>query len=305
MDLDFSLDRWMHPYCHKLLSDKLILKPCWKLRLGHRSHGVAKVVFVSHPSRGVSYIHCGSHRFAIIKMLKVKHEHFYGSQEKHDLQLVKMILDTSVPFDEAEALDNGWLISDGEWYQCRSVRINAEEYYNATKQPKRYPNMIFELVDDNLDEDRKKDIESIYKQFTNIKGFDVNYNLFSDLDRSAWIIAVDDGVPVAFTKFIKYNGGLESQFTAWNYHKPKMSLGKNIIWYEMGIASYFGFDDYLYIGQGYENGSKYKADIPGFEWWTGSEWSKDVDRYKELCSRDSAINTIDDITRAYNGPHNS
>ena len=121
----------------------------------------------------------------------------------------------------------------------------------------------------------------------------------------AWIIAVDDGVPVAFTKFIKYNGGLESQFTAWNYHKPKMSLGKNIIWYEMGIASYFGFDDYLYIGQGYENGSKYKADIPGFEWWTGSEWSKDVDRYKELCSRDSAINTIDDITRAYNGPHNS
>ena len=105
---------------------------------------------------------------------------------------------------------------------------------------------------------------------------------------------------VAFTKFIMYQNATESQFTAWNYHKPKLSIGKNIIWYEVISAESLLFcEDYLYVGQGYEVGSLYKADLPGFEWWTGSKWSKDVDEYKRLCTRDGSINTLSDLSKVY------
>jgi hypothetical protein len=61
--------------------------------------------------------------------------------------------------------------------------------------------------------------------------------------------------------------------------------------------------NHLYIGQGYESGSKYKSEFKGFEWWTGTEWSRDVELYKKLCDNDSTINTIDDITRAHNATY--
>jgi hypothetical protein len=40
----------------------------------------------------------------------------------------------------------------------------------------------------------------------------------------------------------------------------------------------------------------YKADIDGFEWWTGMEWSRDVKRYKELCRRDSKVRSFKALT---------
>ena len=39
-------------------------------------------------------------------MLKTKLEHIYGSQEKHDLQIVKISLDTNLEFSEKEAIEN-------------------------------------------------------------------------------------------------------------------------------------------------------------------------------------------------------
>lgn len=48
----------------------------------------------------------------------------------------------------------------------------------------------------------------------------------------------------------------------------------------------------MYIGQGYEESSIYKANIPGFEWWTGSEWSINKEQYINLCKRDSSLHNI-------------
>jgi arginyl-tRNA--protein-N-Asp/Glu arginylyltransferase len=227
-------------------------------------------------------------------MLNIHYEHFYGSQEKHDLQLVKLSLDKNI--SDIEALENGWLICNREWYACRSTRIRVDNY-KSIKQVSNSVTYQFTTYD-------LEPIKKIYKEYRDYKNFNEEYDIFTDPDRSLWLIVKDDGIPVAFTKFIVYQEGLESQFTCWNYHKPKMELGKAIVDMEIWYAKTQGLS-HLYIGQGYEKGSIYKSKFPGFEWWTGSEWSTDVEKYKELCSRDSTINTIDDITRAYNATYNS
>jgi hypothetical protein len=234
-------------------------------------------------------------------MLNVKTEHFFGSQERYDLQLVKMTLDTT-DLNEKEAVENGWLIANDEWYQCRSTRIDLRDYFDVVKRPKTPDEVQFVFLwASQLDDEVKDHIQRVYDEFVAKKGFDPQFNIFSDFDKTAWIIVMDGGDTVAFTKMIYYQNAAESQFTAWNYHKPKLSLGKAIIWYEaISANTMLCRDDYLYLGQGYENGSIYKADLPGFEWWTGSEWSRDAAEYKRLCARDSEINSLEDLSKVYN-----
>jgi arginyl-tRNA--protein-N-Asp/Glu arginylyltransferase len=223
-------------------------------------------------------------------MVSFKIEHFYGSQEKHDLQLSRLILDTQDLY-EKDALENGWLHCK-EWYSCRSVRIDTSKYKI------KHTNHAIDILH-HTDDTVKHIVKKIYQEYLDYKKFDKEYDIFVDLNRTNWLILKDEGEPIAFTKFNRYDGGVESQFTAWNYHKPKMSIGKIIVDYEVAFAKSLGYN-YLYIGQGYETGSSYKAEFKGFEWWTGSEWSTDKEKYKELCARDSSINTLDDLTKVFN-----
>lgn len=235
-------------------------------------------------------------------MLKTKIEHIYGSQEHHDLQIAKFTLDDSgIEFSEREAIENGWLIHNGEWYQCRSTRINIDKYLEKYTKPTLPKQDIVFFNNNELSEENKQDIDRIYKEYCEYKKFDTNFKLHVDENRSGWFIVYDNDIAVAFTKCIFYTvGGMESQYTAWNYHNPKLSIAKKLVYYEVNMAKKLTTSDYLYIGQGYETGSIYKADYPGFEWWTGSEWSTDIEKYKELCVRDSDINTLDDLTRVFN-----
>jgi len=59
--------------------------------------------------------------------LKTRVKHFYGSQEKHNLELVCLQLVTE-GLDEKEALEHGWLYYDNEWYQCRSTRLEIARF---------------------------------------------------------------------------------------------------------------------------------------------------------------------------------
>lgn len=224
------------------------------------------------------------------KLLNIRYEHFYGSQEKHDLQAVRLVLDTK-DLDEKEALENGWLFIKNEWYACRSVRIDLSKYKRKTLK---HTIEIIPFTNQSV----RDIVTKINEQYLVYKKFAEVYDIFVDLDRANWLIFKDEGEPIAFTKFNRYKGGIESQFTAWNYHKPKMSVGKLIVDYEVAYAQLLGHD-HLYIGQGYELGSKYKSDFAGFEWWTGSEWSTDKEKYKALCAHDSEINTIDQLAEAY------
>lgn len=223
-------------------------------------------------------------------MLRISTEHFYGSQEKHNIELVKLQLDTT-DLDEKEALDNGWLLNEGKWYQCRSVRLGVAQYTSEALPSS------FSI---SYQENPTPVLLDIYKQYLELKGFNDIYDYFEPDVRASYLVLSDNEVPVAFTKFIKYQGGLESQLNCWNYHKPRLSIGKKMITYEVARAKELGFD-FLYIGEGCEVSSAYKADLPGFQWWTGSTWSTDRQRYKELCIRDSTVKTLYDLSDIFNG----
>jgi len=223
-------------------------------------------------------------------LIKIKTTHLFGSQERWDLQLVKQELEVD-SLDEREALSKGWLFCNS-WYPCRSVRIKLDKYKS---KPLKYKYYI-----SDYDDQAKALSHTIFQDFLKYKNFNTDYNIFTDLERSKWLFLEEDNRNVTFTKFNMYDGGIESQFTAWNYHKPKLSLGKVIVDYEVEFARNMGFD-YLYIGQGYENGSKYKSSFKGFEWWTGSEWSTDKELYEQYCDRDSKINSLNDLEELFNG----
>ena len=234
-------------------------------------------------------------------MLKTKLEHIYGSQEKHDLQIVKISLDTNLEFSEKEAIENGWLINNNEWYQTRSTRINIDKYLEKYNKPTLSKQRVGFFWNNDINDEIRDSIDKIYKQYCQYKKFDTDFKLHVDENRSGWLLVYDHDMPVAFTKCLFYNVyGMESQYTAWNYHNPKLSISKKLVYYEMQKAKQLTISNYLYIGQGYEIGSMYKADYPGFEWWTGSEWSTNIEEYKRLCARDSDINTLENLTRVFN-----
>jgi hypothetical protein len=220
--------------------------------------------------------------------LKTRVKHFYGSQEKHNLELICLQLITD-GLDEKEALEHGWLYYDAEWYQCRSTRLEIAKFKRET-----LPSCCTITI---LKEPNPK-LKQIYQQFLKFKGFKNVNDPFGDKDRQGYLVVEDAGIAVAFTRFNHYQGGLESQYTAWNYHNPKLSIGMKIITCEVDYARSLGLD-YLYLGEGYEASSAYKANLRGFEWWTGNEWSTDTEQYKELCFRDSKIRSIRDLAKLF------
>jgi hypothetical protein len=223
-------------------------------------------------------------------MLKTTIEHFYGSQEKHSIELVKLQLDTS-NLDEKEALENGWLLDSNRWYQCRSTRLQISKYNIKNELPNSF-SISYSKEPNSI-------LKDLYRQYIAIRGFNDLVDYFETDSRSSFLVLSDEQIPVAFTKFIHYAGGLESQLTCWNYHKPKLQIGKKIISYEIEYARSLGLD-YLYIGEGVESSSIYKADLDGFQYWTGSVWSEDRSKYKELCIRDSSVKTIYDLSDIFN-----
>ena len=58
--------------------------------------------------------------------------------------------------------------------------------------------------------------------------------------------------------------------------------------YECETAKILGCE-YVYLLGGYEKCCLYKSSYLGFEFWTGKEWSKDIELYTRLVERDEKI----------------
>jgi arginyl-tRNA--protein-N-Asp/Glu arginylyltransferase len=222
--------------------------------------------------------------------MQIKIKQVYGSQEDTDLQIVKLTLDGK--FTDAEALENGWLIYDNKWYTCRSSRIDVNKF---DKKPKPIKGYEFVYKDKFVYDD---EIKTVYNKYTTMKQFKKHYKIDSDLDRSSVIKVYHNGNIVAFTKFLKYDSALESQFTAWDYSDPKASIGRKIVEREVDICKSLGFK-YLYIGAAYGIGSKYKTEYNGFEWWTGDKWSTDKEEILNILQRDSEIDSLEKLEHAF------
>ena len=77
--------------------------------------------------------------------------------------------------------------------------------------------------------------------------------------------------------------GLESVIHANTIPISDITLDMEIEWASENYVRYF------YMGSGYEQSSEYKANYRGFEWWTGTKWSRNKKQYKRLCRRDSRL----------------
>jgi len=216
-------------------------------------------------------------------------DNIFGRIDDYDLQIPKLTLDLEDSL-EKEALENGWAIYESKWYTSRMVRLNLNRYNKKSKQLKNYEFSFHERIEDLTE------ISRVFDIFVSLKNLNPLYDITLDKDRSSWMLVHWDGELVAFTKFINYDGEMESQFTAWDYSDPKASIGTRIVEHEISVARSKGLE-YLYIGPGYGDVAIYKSKFDGFEWWTGREWSTDKDKYNELCNRDMTINTLSDLSK--------
>lgn len=215
--------------------------------------------------------------------MRIVTEHLWGSQERWDLGLARLSLECE-PDEEMRALETGWLLYDGRWYQCRSVRIPSKTARAA----------LPDGISMGVEEPDRGEVLDLWHEYMGRKGFRDHWEVFADPDRSSWLMARDGcGRLAGFTKMVRYNGGLESQINAHS-DSYGVRIGSLMLAHEAVLAGDLGHR-HLYIGAGYEMGSAYKAHVPGFEYWTGSRWCGDREAYLALCRRDSSIATIDDL----------
>lgn len=182
-----------------------------------------------------------------------------------------------------KALQEGWIPWDGVWYNLRSVRIDVAKY-----KPHKSTRRLSHKVEVSLQEFQDtEEFKQIYEDYCDYHGYQRDIT-WGQISSQKMIVYYVDQKPVGFSAVEKYDTALVACQFVWNYKEPKLSLGKVAQMFECEVAKLLGCT-HVYILGGYEKCCLYKADFYGFEWWTGSTWSSNVEQYKELCNRDETI----------------
>ena len=200
--------------------------------------------------------------------------------------------------DEFEkAAETGWLPHEYEpplWFQSRQVRyrLDALQHHKRHKIPKR---IDFDVVNHLNHWDL---YEEIWESYLRKKGFSLSFvleDLFKlDKDLKQVVEVYDYDKMVAFSIMRMEPVQVSLQF-AWTYHEPKLSLGNHCQYFELQHLSKLGYK-YNHVCPGYESTCVWKSRFPGFEFWTGLNWSSDKKLYERLCLRDTSIQNINDLS---------
>jgi len=208
--------------------------------------------------------------------------------------------------EEDYALKNGWAVDEWSdqsprlWYQARQTRLKVSElkYNKSTKKmltPCKGITSIFKpLLECDLQE-----LEEIYLKYVAHRGFEPDMHikdLCLDPQNKYVLEHREEGVLHAFTICRLYdncNSMTSIQF-CWDYHKPRIFLGKYSMIKELEVAREKGLD-FIYMMPGYEDVCVYKSYFQGFEFWDGCGWSDDRKTFSEMCQRDSEVNTVKDM----------
>jgi len=215
--------------------------------------------------------------------------HNFGHQELGEFFHYTCELINVSTEDHDEALESGFLCTyehgDARWFQCRSTRLdvtNTSYEIMANAKLLQIPYPVVEM-------------DHIYTSYCYYKKFKKYFEVGVYLPQDHIMAYYDDGNFVAWSKLRQYSQkSIETCQFVWDYVTPKLKLGFRSLEHEIAWAKESGYS-YVYLGPGYERSSVYKAKIDGFEWWTGSEWSRDVEHYTWLCNRDSKIKAVSDL----------
>mgnify|MGYP003118169339 CR=1 FL=1 len=243
-------------------------------------------------------------------------DHTLGKQEHQDLVICRpmAIVDQD---EEHEALERGWLALDHPvmgkevFYQSRSTRINLDLYRPRYKHHQLNGEDIGIKIIDASEMVKLLGLPHIYQQYMARKKFTQDYDPFAHYHARDQFMIFYSGTAdniLGFTKQKRYRyeddhystidsydaqdlSGLESVLHANTVPISDVTLDMEIQWARDHYVSYF------YMGSGYEQSSVYKANYRGFEWWTGTEWSTNKKAYRNLCGRDSRIETLMDVAK--------
>jgi arginyl-tRNA--protein-N-Asp/Glu arginylyltransferase len=229
-----------------------------------------------------------SRDFVYFWYMKVFFDHIHGFGKVSDLEVIVNRAYGILESNESciDALKEGWIPWEDKWYNERSTRLDLS-IYKPSKTTKKLSKKVNVITGDVIA--NKETYEELYEKYCKYHGFKRDIRLESFHDCQVIEYWVDKLVGISLYK------QFETQFVAyqfiWDYENPKLSLGTVAQYYECETAKILGCE-YVYLLGGYEMCCKYKADYIGFEFWTGNKWSKDVELYKELVTRDEKIKII-------------
>jgi arginyl-tRNA--protein-N-Asp/Glu arginylyltransferase len=213
--------------------------------------------------------------------MKIYYVNNFGKFQQHNFEICQVVAEPTTA-EYSDALAQGFLQRPYReeicWLQFRSTRVKLSE-------------TNYQLYDkacilEHYNFNQLLEINNRYLTVKNYVAASEDMILF-DND-----IIFGYGEPlVAWSKIRDYGIAYETVYFAWTYSEPKLRLGYRSLEHEIAWAKAIGHE-YLYLGPGYETCSKYKSKFIGFEWWTGSEWSRDCDRYNWLCNRETRIETF-------------
>lgn len=193
------------------------------------------------------------------------------------------------PKEYKEFLEQGWYPANNDiWFQTRSTRIDLSIYQPAKNVLKNAKKVKY-FPDVNMTKEKRKRLNIIYEKYLEHKGYTYDMSIDDIISNShghIYYVYNSEIVAFAFYKVIE-DAYLGIEF-AWDYEQPNLSLGHVNVYYNSLFAR-FKRCKYIYLSSGYESCSIYKSQYPGFEWWRGYEWSKDIELYKQLCLRDDQI----------------
>jgi len=248
--------------------------------------------------------------------VKIFFSHYYGRMSDV-LGIINCgIYAEDVSVDEEQyALENGWIKLESPkykytWCQGRQTRIkNSELVYNKKIKKMIDPCKGIESSVKKLNECDPEELRRVYQKYIKLKSdqykktkeifsdFYTHDEFFDDLlidpEYKKVIEYREDGELHGFVicrTYEKTNAVTSIQF-CWDYHKPRIFLGKYSCIREIEMCRDEGIE-YLYLGCGYENMCFYKSMYQGFQWWTGSEWSNDKEAYRTLCDTDTSTKDI-------------
>jgi len=215
--------------------------------------------------------------------VKILYDHVFGLQNQAEVYYFAASLSGVTPDQHDTVLDQGWLATarhgEPHWYQCRSTRCDLDQIDYSV-----LPNA------DILDPVPHAELDHIYSAYCLYKGYRKYFEVKDQLAWDKFIGYRDTNWDLcAWSKLRHYSANaVETVMFAWDYANPQERLGEKSLWHELAWAQQQGYR-WAYMGPGYEKNNCYKARIKGFEWWTGSCWSQDIDQYVWLCERDSRL----------------
>ncbi|WP_259015274.1 GNAT family N-acetyltransferase [Emticicia fluvialis] len=184
------------------------------------------------------------------------------------------------------------------FYLARSLRVELENFDDTSEN--RRVNRLVEPLRVELEVIRKEDFNLDDPAFTDFCQAYISQRIGDDnmsLERWQYILSRETGTHILrFTsegKFLGFilgamgDGFLHYWFAFFDTEYMRThSLGKWMMWRAIRWAKDNGLK-YVYLGTAYKHSALYKIrDHKGLSYFNGYQWSKDVERLKELCKTD-------------------